>query len=116
MVVRIVKTCGFPASIRLAISRVLSCVPVGRKSTDASFSFAVGCAESDDVRAIELWPERLAAASLRSRFRRAIPSVMVLVIVVPAGLSKAPPRLSAVFLSTGGPYESTERHIYIPSG
>ena len=101
MVVRIVSTCGFPASIRFAISRVLSCVPVGRKSTDASFSFATGRAESDDAaRAVELAPERLAAASRRSRLRRAIRSMMVFVIVVPAGLLKAPPRPSAACCAT----------------
>src|SRR3981081_3700967 len=62
-------TCGFPASIRLAISRVLSCVPVGRKRTDASLGFAVGRAKPDDgVRAVEFAPERL-GAGLRCRLR-----------------------------------------------
>ena len=36
-------------------------MPVGRKSTDDSFSFATGGAEADGLRAVELAPERLAA-------------------------------------------------------
>src|SRR5207253_618465 len=73
-VVSSLSTCGLPASIRLAISRVLSCVPVGRKSTDAPFGFASGCAElDDDVGADELVPDRL-DVSFRSRLRCAIRS------------------------------------------
>src|SRR6266404_7552937 len=106
------KTFGFPASITFAISRVLSCVPVGRKSTDASFSFATVCAElGDDVGA----DERLAAASLRSRLRCAIRTTMVFVIVAPAGVLKVPPRLSFACCANAGARETNTIRIKSPA-
>src|SRR2546427_10091478 len=103
MVVRIVSTCGFPASIRFAISRVLSCVPVGRKSTDDSFIFAI---ESEDVRVVELGPGRL-PARFRPLLRDAIRSMIVDVIFAPAGVLKAPPRLSLFCAIAGAQITST---------
>src|SRR5258708_1202002 len=105
------KTFGFPASITFAISRVLGWVPVGRKSTDASFSFATVCAElGDDVGA----DERL-AASLRSRLRCAIRTTMVFVIVAPAGVLKVPPRLSFACCANAGARETNTIRIKSPA-
>src|SRR5205085_10893988 len=100
MAVMIASTCGFPAPIRLAISRVLSCVPMERKRTDASFSFATGAAEVDGVGADELAPERFAARFFSSR-RRAYRSMMMFVIIALAGLFQLPPRPS-VYCATAG--------------
>src|SRR6266566_1906687 len=101
MVVIIVSTCGFPAPIRLAISAVLSWVPVERKCRDTSFSFAAGPVESDDaVRAVELVPECLAAGFFSSR-RRAYRSMMMFVIMALAGLFQLPPRLSVYCANAG---------------
>src|SRR5258706_13983340 len=101
MAVIIASTCGFPASIRLAISCTLSWVPVERKCTDPSLSLVAGSAElDDDVDAAELDPERF-AASLFSRRRRAIRSMTMFVIIALAGLFQLPPRRSVYCAITG---------------
>ncbi len=104
----IASTCGFPASIRLAISRVLSWVPVERKCRDASLRLATGADALDDDVAVDLVPERF-AARLFSRRRRAYRSMMMLVIIALAGLFQLPPRLSLYCAAAGAHVTSTSR-------
>src|ERR1043166_967680 len=63
-------TCGFPASTRFANSSALRRVPVGRKRTDASLAFAPVLEPGNEVRAVELPPERFAEVQLREAFGR----------------------------------------------
>src|SRR5450432_1522342 len=95
--VRRLSTCAFPAAIRLAISRVLRCVPVERKRRDASLLFG---APVDVAGAVALGPECFAASLAFSR-RWAIRSIMMFVIVALAGLFQLPPRLSRYWLAAG---------------
>jgi hypothetical protein len=89
-----------------AIWRVLSWVPVERKCRGASFSFAAGSAESDDAGPPDLEPERF-AASLLSKRRRAIRSMIMFVIIALAGLFQLPPSRSEYCAADGAHTTST---------
>src|SRR5438132_781634 len=97
MVVKMVNSCAFPASIALATSRVFSWVPVERKRTAASV-------DADATPVLAGTVTRL----LSSR-RRAILSTIVLVIIPPAGSLKLPPRPLACCATAGGHAASTNR-------